>query len=67
MDIVQAVWQRDSGETEALKVIKKIDKCGKELTKWSKHNFRNVRKELENKWNLWVKAELIAMNGGSNK
>lgn len=32
MDIVQAVWQRDSGETKELRVIQKVDECGKELT-----------------------------------
>nr|XP_023892926.1 uncharacterized protein LOC112004916 [Quercus suber] len=66
-DTVQAVWQRDSGENEAFKVIRKVDECGKELTKWSKNNFRNVRKELEKTRKLLAKAELIAMNGGNNK
>ena len=38
-DTVQAVWQRDNGENEILKVIRKVDECGKELTKWSKNCF----------------------------
>ena len=48
-DIVQAVWQQGNGETEELNVLKKIDDCGKELTKWSKHSFRKVRWVLEKK------------------
>ena len=48
-------------------MIQKVDECGKELTKWSKNNFRNVRKELEKTRKLLAKVELFAMNGGSNK
>ena len=66
-DTVQAVWQRDNGENEILKVIRKVDECGKELTKWSKNCLKNVRKELEKTRKLLAKAELVAMNGGSNK
>ena len=66
MDTVQAVWQRDSGETEDLKVLKKVEECGKELIKWSKHSFKNVRRELEKKRKLLAKAERVAMSGGSN-
>lgn len=66
-DTVQAVWQWDIGEIEELKVLKKKDDCGKELIKWSKHNFRNVSRELGKKERkLLAKVEFIAMNGGSN-
>ena len=65
-DTVQAVWQQDSGETEDLKVLKKVEECGKKLTEWSKHSFRNVHRELEKKRKLLAKAERIAMSGGSN-
>ena len=66
-DTIQAVWQRDHGENEILKVIRKVDECGKELTKWSKNCFKNVRKDLEKTRKLLAKAELVAMNGGNNK
>ena len=65
-DTVQAVWQQDSGETEDLKVLKKVEECEKKLTEWSKHSFRNVHRELEKKRKLLAKAERIAMSGGSN-
>ena len=56
-DIVQVIWQRDNGETEELKVLKKINDCGKELTKWSKHSFKNVRKELGKKEKITGKGK----------
>nr|XP_023913512.1 uncharacterized protein LOC112025077 [Quercus suber] len=46
---VEAVWCESSMETWDTKVIKKIDKCLIELTRWSKQHFGSVRKELEKK------------------
>ena len=45
--------------------MKKIETCGTELTKWSKNNFGNVRRELEKKRQLLAQAERVAINGGS--
>ena len=33
------------------KVLNKIDKCGRELSRWSKKCFGSVRRELEKKKN----------------
>ena len=47
--MVEGVWQARYDEAENLKVIRKIEKCGKELTSWSRNNFGNVRNELVKK------------------
>ena len=46
------------------KILRKIDKCGLELTEWSKRKFGNVRKELETKRKQLAKAERYARRGG---
>ena len=45
------------------KVIRKIDKCGKCLTKWSKTCFRNVRR-LEQKRKKLAQVERLACSRG---
>ena len=62
---IEAIWKTRNNKAEDVKVIKKVDKCGKELTKWSKNNFGNVRRELEKKRKLLAKAEHVAINEGS--
>ena len=44
---VEAVWREDSVESWGTRIIKKLDKCGKELESWSRKFFGNVRLELE--------------------
>ena len=46
---IEAVWQQAGANPRGDKVLKKIDKCGKSLIKWSKTCFRNVKRELEQK------------------
>ena len=43
-----------------------MDRCGLELTKWSKHCFGSVRRELEKKRKQLVQAKQRAMQGGSD-
>lgn len=62
---IEAVWSTGNDEAENVKLIKKIDKCGRELTGWSKKCFGNVRRDLEKKRKLLAKAEKSAQNGGS--
>lgn len=64
---VQAVWREDSAEPWGTKIIKKVDKCGKELESWSRKNFGNVRRELEKKRQLLVHAEKQAIRRGDPK
>ena len=44
--------------------MRKIDSCGKELTRWSRYHFRLIRKELEKKRRDLSWQERIALQGG---
>ena len=46
--------------------MKKVDKCGFELTLWSRRHFGNVRRELKEKKKLLEKAEQVAVHTGNN-
>ena len=48
-ETVEGVWQARYDEAENMRVIRKIENCGKELTSWSRDNFDNDRRELEKK------------------
>ena len=61
---IKAVWQQVANEPRGEKVIKKVDKCGKHLTKWSKTCFRNVKRELEQKRKK-LAQERVACSGSS--
>ena len=64
-ETIEAVWQGSYSDSAGRKILKKIETCGTELTKWSKNNFGNVRRELEKKRKLLAQAERVAINGGS--
>ena len=64
--VIEAVW-RGSFPCEAKKqVIKKIEKCGSELSQWSRKNFGHVRRQLAEKRKCLLQAEQEAMQNGSN-
>lgn len=46
-NVVEAVWKSHEEAELSTKVIKKIQRCGKELQDWNRKHFGNVRKELE--------------------
>lgn len=46
--------------------MRKVEKCGSELTLWSHRHFGNVRKELKKKKKLLVKADQVAVHMGNN-
>ena len=48
------------------KLIKKIERCGIELKKWSVRSFGSVRKELDQKKKEIVQVEKEAMRSGLN-
>lgn len=50
-DIVEAVWKERVVDPWDTRVINKIDKSGRELSRWSKKCFGSVRWELEKKKN----------------
>ncbi|XP_023895201.1 uncharacterized protein LOC112007132 [Quercus suber] len=64
-DIVEAVWlPREKGDVHD-HVIRKIDKCGKELRVWNKNCFGNVRMVLSCKRKELKEAKKVAMRFGS--
>nr|XP_023884545.1 uncharacterized protein LOC111996780 [Quercus suber] len=65
-DTIQAVWAVSDSADPGTKVIKKVERCGIELKKWSLKNFGSVRRELELKKKEIVQAEREAMRSGQN-
>lgn len=51
---MEAVWKASISYDPKVQVMKKIAKCGTELTQWSRRNFGSVRRELaEKKKSFW--------------
>ena len=65
-EIVEAVWASPDEAEPAVKVIRKIKKCGKELHAWNRTHFGNVRSELKKKRKQLIEAEREAMRTGLN-
>ena len=66
MDTIQAVWAEQDSTDMGIRVIKKIERCGVELKKWSMKSFGSIRRELELKKKEIVKAEKEAIRSGQN-
>lgn len=62
---VEVVWKEDSDEPWGTRVIKKVEKCGRELKSWSGKSFGNVRREIEKKQKHLVQVEVQAIRGGN--
>lgn len=66
IDLVEAVWASQDFDYSDSWVVRKIEKCGKELTRWCRENFGNVRRELETKRKLLAQEErdypILGMN-----
>ncbi|XP_023908712.1 uncharacterized protein LOC112020382 [Quercus suber] len=45
-NVVEAVWPSYGSTDPVIKVMKKTEKCGKELKRWDCDHFGNVRQEL---------------------
>ena len=66
-EIVEAVWlSREDGDVQN-HVIRKIDKCGKELRVWNWDYFGNVRMVLSQKRKELKEAEKVAMRSRNNQ
>ena len=65
-DTVEVFWLSNGFEQSEDRVIKKIEKYGYELTRWSREKFGSVRKELERNRRLLTEAEKEAMTSGLN-
>ena len=66
-DIVETVWLSREDEGAHDHVIRKIDKCGKELRIWNWNCFGNVRMVLSRKRKELKEAEKVAMRSGNNQ
>ena len=65
-ETIEAMWKETYDAYGGQKILKKVDRFGLELTKWSKHCFGSVRRELEKKRKQLVQAKQRAMQGGSD-
>ena len=63
---VEAVWREEFNCDDEVQVMRKIEKCGKHLTQWSRQHFGSVRRELKEKKKQPEKAEKVAMQLGNN-
>ena len=48
-EIVEVVWSSRCTDDPSVEVMKKIFKSGKDLSRWNRDHFGNVRKELGKK------------------
>ena len=62
--VVEAVWRNTFSSEAETQVMKKIAKCGSELTQWSCKNFGHVRRELveKRKWLVKLNRKLCRMD-----
>ena len=65
-ETVEGVWQASYEEGDNRRVLRKIENCGKGLTRWSQKCFRNVRKELEKKRKELARVEKLALQTGGS-
>ena len=65
-NVVEVVWSSIESVDPSVKVMKKIEKCGKELKRWDRDHFGNVKRELAKKRKLLLEAEKEARRSGFN-
>ena len=61
-NVVEVVLSSNDSIDLVIKVMKKLEKCGKELKRWDCDHFKNVRRELAKMIRLLVIAEKEAMS-----
>ena len=65
-EVVEASWEERGVDDPATKVIRKIERCGRELKKWERDHFGNIRNTLKKKRKELTEAEKEAMRTGQN-
>ena len=65
-EIVEAVWCSNDFVHSDFQVLKKIERCGVELTKWSREKFGSLRKELDKKRRMLADAKRESMKSRMN-
>ena len=66
---VKAKWgkcRNNNNNNIPLGFVKKIEDCGKALTKWSRNSFGSIWRELKHKQKLLAQAKLEALTTGVN-
>ena len=66
-ETIEAVWSENSFAPWDTRVLSKINRCGQELSRWSRKSFGNVRKELERKKKQLKEAEKRAIRTGDSR
>ena len=65
-ETIKVVWSAGNSEPWDSSVLTKIDKCGQELSEWSKKCFGKVRKQLEVKCKQLQTIEQAALRTGDS-
>ena len=65
-EVVVLAWGRGSDVGLEGNILSKVEKCGKELGRWEKNVFGNVKLELNRLKKALVKEERLAMVSGNN-
>ena len=63
-EVVEGVWLASAEENDDKTVMRKIATYGKELMRWSKECFGNIRNELAKKRKELARVERQALQGG---
>ena len=63
-ETVEASWCSSISEIGDSAIIKKVERCGKDLAWWNRNIFGNVKLELERKRKVLVQAEMEAVSSG---
>ena len=65
-ELVYSAWGSGSGLDDGGNILRKVERCGKELEHWEKNVFGNVRMELNCLKKVLAKEERAAMISGNN-
>ena len=65
-EVVEASWEAREVDDPATKVMRKIERCGRELKIWERDHFGNIRNSLKEKRKELAEAEKEAMRTGQN-
>ena len=66
-DTIEAVWAEQVTDPWDTRVVKKIDRCGIALTRWSKQTFGSVKRELQQKRKALQQVERDSLRTGDSR
>ena len=65
-DVVFSAWGSGSGHGDGEDILRKVERCGRDLGHWEKFFFGNVRLEFNRLKKALAKEERVAMVSGNN-